>query len=43
MVEKEKKRGMEIAEHMLGMGKLREEFTGNAKPALGVYRYLVWA
>jgi hypothetical protein len=43
MVEKERKRGMEIAEHMLGMDKLREEFTGNAKPALGAYRDLLWA
>ena len=42
MIEKERQRGMKIAEHMLGMDELKEEFTGNSKPALGIYRDFLW-
>ncbi len=42
MVEKERKRGMEIAEHMPRMDNLTEEFTQNAKPALGMYWDSLW-
>lgn len=43
LVEKERQRGMKIAEHMAGLDELKEEFTGDTKPALGVYRDLLWA
>jgi hypothetical protein len=42
MVEKERQRGMEIGELMAGMDRLKEEFTGDSKPALGAYRDLLW-
>lgn len=43
MVEKERLRGMEIAKCMAGLDKLKEEFTGDSKPALGAYRDFLWA
>ena len=43
MIEKERQRGMEIAKLMGDMDQLKAEFTGDSKPALGVYRDLLWA
>jgi hypothetical protein len=37
MVEKERARGMEMARLMAGLDGLKMEYTGNSKPALGVY------
>ena len=42
MVENERQRGMNIAEQMAGLDKLKDEFTGDSKPALGAYRDLLW-
>ena len=43
MVEKERQRGMKIAQLMADMDQLKGEFTGDSKPALGAYRDLLWA
>ena len=44
MIERERRRGMEIAKLMGDLGDgLKPELTGNSKPALGVYRDLLWA
>jgi len=43
LVEKERKRGMKIAKHMGELDALKTEFTGDSKPALGVYRDLLFA
>ena len=43
MIEKERRRGMEIARLMAQMDSLKDEFTGDSKPALGQYRDLLWA
>lgn len=43
MIEKERQRGMAIAKHMGNLDALKSEFTGDSKPALGLYRDLLWA
>ncbi|RFU28926.1 hypothetical protein B7463_g7413, partial [Scytalidium lignicola] len=43
MIEAERQRGMKIAALMAGLDQLKEEFTGDSKPALGEYRDLLWA
>ena len=43
MIEKERRRGMDIARLMGDLDTLKTEFTGNSKPALGLYRDLLWA
>jgi hypothetical protein len=43
MIEKERQRGMEIAKLFRDLDLLKLEFTGDSKPALGVYRDLLWA
>jgi hypothetical protein len=43
MIEKERQRGMGIGRLMAQMDSLKDEFTGNSKPALGQYRDLLWA
>lgn len=40
MIEAERQRGMKIASLMGGLDQIKEEFTGDSKPALGSYRDL---